>query len=126
MSKTLTLVLYHGPYASQRVDIGLLIAAKALEKGYNVNIFLYMESVHSAKKGQSPKYFPNVGEKLSELAQKGAKIKSCSRCAGARGYVEGEENDGIYPTSQYVSGVHIANLRDLGHWLKNSDRVLAL
>ncbi|MEM3587652.1 MAG: DsrE family protein [Candidatus Jordarchaeaceae archaeon] len=126
MSKTLTLILYHGPYASQRVNIGLSIAEKALEKGYKVNIFLYMEAVHSAKKGQAPKYFPNIGEKLEELAKKGAQIKSCSRCAAARGYVEGEEKDGVYPTSQYVYGTQIANLRDLGYWLKDSDKVLTL
>jgi len=124
--KTLTLVLYHGPYASQRVDIGLQIAERALRKGYGVNIFLYMESVHSPKAGQEPKYFPNVGKKLAELAEMGARVKSCSRCAAARGYVEGEEKNGVYPTSQYVKGVHIANLRDLGYWIRESDRVLTL
>ncbi|MBS7247918.1 MAG: DsrE family protein [Candidatus Freyarchaeota archaeon] len=126
LRKTLTIILYRGPYASQRVDVGLAIAEKALERGYGVNIFLYMDAVHAPKKGQMPRYFPNVGEKLRALAEKGARIRACSRCAAARGYVEEDAKDGVYPTSQYVDGVAIVNLRELGDWIKLSDKVIVI
>ncbi len=126
MGKTLTIILYRGPYASQRVEIGLAIAERALEKGYDVNLFLYMDAVHAPKRGQMPKYFPNIGEKLRSLAKKGARVRACSRCAAARGYVEGDAEGGVYPTSQYVDGVAIVNLRELGDWIKVSDKVLVV
>ncbi len=124
--KTLIIILHRGPYASQRVDIGLNIAEKALEKGYGVNVFLYMDAVHAPKRGQMPKYFPNIGERLRILVEKGARVRACSRCAAARGYVEGNADGGVYPTSQYVDGVSIINLRELGNWIKSSNKVLVV
>ncbi|MBS7287353.1 MAG: DsrE family protein [Candidatus Freyarchaeota archaeon] len=126
MGKTLTIILYREPYASQRVNIGLTIAEKALEKGYGVNVFLYMDAVHAPKRGQMPKHFLNVGERLRTLVERGARVRACSRCAAARGYVDGDADGGVYPTSQYVDGVSIVNLRELGDWIKTSDKVLVI
>ncbi len=88
--KTLTLLLLKGPYASQQAEYACKVAEKAIELGYNVNMFLYGDGVHAAMKGQAPKKFMNIGEYLTSLARKGVSIISCERCSRARGYVEGE------------------------------------
>ena len=88
--KTLTIVLTDGPYISEYAEIACKLAENAL-KLYNVNIFLYLDAVHIPKKGQNPSIFTNAGELFSGLAEKGAVIRACARCAGARGYVPEEE-----------------------------------
>jgi tRNA 2-thiouridine synthesizing protein D len=122
----LTLMLFSGPYGSQYADHMCLIADKALEKGYPVDIFLYSEGVHSHLKGQNPEKFFNVGEALTRLNNKGAVIKSCQRCSGARGYIEGEfdEKEDKYPSSKIVNGVKIYSLYGFIDMIESSDQLL--
>ena len=69
--KTLSIMLFTGPYGSQDADHMCRIAEKALDKGYGVQIFLYGDGVHAQMKGQAPKMFYNVGEALDRIAEKG-------------------------------------------------------
>ena len=64
---------------------------RAALKRYQVNIFLYLDAVHIPKKGQNPSFFTNAGQLFSGLAEKGAVIRACARCAAARGYIPEEE-----------------------------------
>lgn len=124
--KTLTILLFKGPYASQQAEYACRIAEKAVELGYNVNLFLYGDGVHAAMKGQAPKAFLNIGEYLTKLAKKGVLIKSCERCSRARGYVEGEfdaEKDS-YASSKVIDGVKIYGLYGFIEMLSKSDKVL--
>jgi tRNA 2-thiouridine synthesizing protein D len=124
--KMLTLMLFTGPYGAQYADHMCHVAEKALEKGYRVEIFLYGDGVHSQLKGQNPKTFYNVGEALTKLAAKGAVIKSCQRCSGARGYIEGEfnENEGRYPSSKAIDAVKIFSLYGFVDMIDRTDRLL--
>ncbi|MDQ1254551.1 MAG: hypothetical protein QG646_3821, partial [Euryarchaeota archaeon] len=88
--KTLTIILTDGPYISEYAEIAWKLTENAL-KHYHVNIFLYLDAVHIPKKGQNPSLFANAGELFSGLAEKGALIRACARCAAARGYVPEEE-----------------------------------
>ncbi len=74
-SKTLTIILTEGPYRSQYVEMAHNIAESALNNGYGVNLFLYMDATHIPKKNQNPHSFPNVGERLKHLIKKGAVCK---------------------------------------------------
>jgi tRNA 2-thiouridine synthesizing protein D len=98
-----------------------------LEKGYGVNLFLYIDGVHVPKKGQISLRFPNVEAKVKKLIDMGLKVKACVRCASARGYVEGPEDPQTctFPTTQYVNGASITELYDFPRWIKESDRVLS-
>lgn len=124
--KMLTLMLFTGPYGSQYADHMCRVAEKALEKGYRVEIFLYGDAVHAQLKGQNPKTFYNVGEALTRLAAKGAVIKSCQRCSGARGYIEGEfnEKEGRYPSSKAIDAVKIYSLYGFVDMIGRTDRLL--
>ena len=67
VSKTLTIILTEGPYRSQYVEMAHNIAESAINNGYGVNLFLYMDATHIPKKNQNPHSFPNVGERLRQL-----------------------------------------------------------
>ncbi len=81
----------------------------------HVRIFLYGDSVFSAKKEQAPpKGFYNIGEMLSKLAAKGAEIVSCLTCTKARGLKQ----------EDFVEGARVGKTLDLARWVKDSDNVL--
>lgn len=117
----MTIILTDGPYISEYAEMAYKIAKAAL-KEHQVNIFLYLDAVHIPKLGQSPSQFANVGELFRELAENGAVVRACSRCAAARGYLP--EKDGACP--DYYSGIKITSIYDLAEMLSKSDKVIAL
>lgn len=124
--KTLAIMLFSGPYSSQQADHACRIAEKALDRGYNVQIFLYGDGVHAQMKGQAPKAFFNVGESLERLVKKGAVIKSCTRCSTARGYVDGpfDEVEDRFPSDKSLDTVKIYSLYGFITMLGRADRLL--
>ncbi len=119
--KTLTIILTDGPYISEYAELAYKIASEAL-KGFQVNIFLYLDAVNIPKRGQRPSLFGNTGHLFQELAERGVLVRACARCAAARGYTAGE--DGI--CQDYHQGIKITSLYDLAEMLNESDRVIAL
>jgi tRNA 2-thiouridine synthesizing protein D len=119
--KMLTIVLTDGPYISEYAEMAYKMAKEALKKS-KVNIFLYLDAVLIPKLSQEPSLFGNAGQLFQELAQEGAVVRACARCAAARGYLAGEE--GVCP--DYYQGIKITSLYDLAEMLKKSDRVIAL
>lgn len=123
--KTLTIVLTDGPYISEYAEIASKLAEEAL-KQYQVNIFLYLDAVHILKKPK-PFIFNNVGELFTELAEKGAIIRACARCAAARGYLAEEDNTLKGSNCEdYLTRIKISSLYELSEMLKKSDRVISL
>ncbi|AKB17656.1 DsrE/DsrF/TusD sulfur relay family protein [Methanosarcina sp. WWM596] len=123
--KTLTIVLTDGPYISEYAEIACKLAENALER-YHVNIFLYLDAVHIPKKGQNPSFFINTGELFAGLAEKGAVIRACARCAAARGYIAEEETANGSNCGDYMPGIKISSLYELSEMLSKSDRVISL
>ena len=119
--RTLTIVLTDGPYISEYAEMAYKIALVAL-KEHQVNIFLYLDAVHIPKIGQNPTLFANVGKLFQELAESGAVVRACSRCAAARGYLP--EDYGVCP--DYYSGIKITSIYDLAEMLSKSDKVITL
>ena len=120
--KTLTIILTDGPYISQYAEMAYKIASEALKlKVFQVNIFLYLDAVHIPKEEQKPSLFADTGRLFQELAERGAVVRACARCAAARGYLADEE--GI--CSDYLQGIKITSLYDLAEMLKNSDRLIS-
>lgn len=119
-------MLFSGPYGSQSADFACKIAAKALDKGHRVNIFLYGEGVHAQMKGQAPKVFFNVAKALQAIATRGAIIKACSRCSQARGYIDGayDESQDRYISTKALDEVKIHSLYGFIDMLYSTDRLL--
>lgn len=116
--KTLTILLTDGPYISEYAEIAYKIANTAL-RNYNVNIFLYLDALHIPKLGQSPQQFINIGNLFLNLAERGANIRACPRCAMSRGY--DPENAIDYPKS-----IKISSLYDLEKMIDESDKIISI
>jgi len=126
VKKKLAIMLFSGPYGKQDADYMSRIAESALQKGYEVKIFLYGDGVHAQMNCQNPKSFLNIGEYLTKLADMGAEIKSCARCSGARGYTEGEFDEALdrYPSSKAVDAVKIHTLYSFIDMIKDCDKIM--
>jgi tRNA 2-thiouridine synthesizing protein D len=115
MSKALTIALMDGPYESANTTTAFRIAAAALQKGLNVNVFAYEGAVSLALKDQQPHANPVKGTTLEQeehpttrafiagllkLAQeKGVKLDwvNCGLCVDERGassWIEGVRRGG--------------------------------
>ncbi|MFQ6050971.1 MAG: sulfurtransferase TusA family protein [Candidatus Hydrothermarchaeota archaeon] len=114
-AKTLTVVLNRGPYISEYTDVALNLALKAREKGYNVNLYLYIDGVWAPHKKQNPKNFPNIEEHFKKMIEKGVNIKVCARCAEARGLTQ----------DVIVGDLPLVGLYDLIYWLKESHQSIS-
>ncbi len=123
--KILSILLTDGPYISEYAEIACKLAESAL-KQYQVNIFLYLDAVHIPKKNQTPSFFTSAGELFTELAEKGAVIRACARCAAARGYAAEEDTLKGSNCEDYLPGIKISSLYELAEMLKKSDRVISL
>jgi tRNA 2-thiouridine synthesizing protein D len=113
----MVIVLIDGPYISQYADIGYNMAKTALNIGYGVKIFLYMDGVHLPRKDQDPCTLPNISKNFEELIKNGCEIKACIRCAAARGYLD---------QSDYLEEVEITSVYDLAEWMDENSKVVLL
>ncbi|MCX6652212.1 MAG: DsrE family protein [Methanomassiliicoccales archaeon] len=94
MPKTLLIHLRSGSMMNMDSNCAVKLMSAALDKGYNVRLFGYGEGVTVIKEGQDPKRFPNVGNELKKLAERGATVVVCETCCAARGIHRGEEIQG--------------------------------
>ncbi|TAN64256.1 hypothetical protein EPN18_00420, partial [bacterium] len=105
---TVTIVLQDAPYGSEKVWNALRLSQALLTTSSKVRIFLYADSVVSAKKGQNPpKGYYNVGDMLEELIQKGVEVRSCLTCTQARGLQQ----------EDFIDGAVIGKTIDLARWV---------
>ncbi len=112
--KTLTIVLNRGPFISEYADMAVNLALGARKKGYNVNLYLYLDGVWVAHVRRD-KDFANVGEHLRSAMRKGVNVKSCARCADeARDITEDDQ----------IEGIPLVGIYTLIDWLKESDKVV--
>ncbi|MFH1328331.1 MAG: DsrE family protein [Candidatus Bathyarchaeota archaeon] len=118
--KTLTLILLRGPYSDELPYTAFRIAQKAHEKGYQVNVFAYLDGTYITHHKQFTKELPNVGELWSDIIKRGQfnpKLSyiACIRCTNARGI-----------TDEMANGVIIGGLYDALRWIRESDKTIAL
>ena len=113
MGKSLTVLLNRGPFVSEYADMALDLVLKAKEKGYDVNLYLYVDGVW-APHVKLKKDYANVGAKLRKALEIGVNVKSCARCAEARDALE----------EDIIEGIPLVGLFDFIDWLKESDKAI--
>jgi len=125
--KTIALMLFSAPFGSQCADHMCRIAERALDKGYDVEVFLYGDSVHAQMNEQRPKTFFPVGDALKGLIDRGAAVYSCEICSIARGYIKGELKDGKkdYSSTKVIEGIRFCSIYGFVEMLGRADRVLS-
>lgn len=110
-----TIVLQDAPYGNEKVWNALRLSEALISVGMNVRIFLYGDSVISAKKGQvTPTGFYNIADMMAALIKKGAEVRACLTCAKARGIKQ----------EDFIDGTVIGKTLDLAHWVKESEKVM--
>ena len=85
-SKSLGLLFFQGPYQSEAPETVCKIAHAALDKGYKVQIFCYMDAANAVLENQKevPGIY-NIGSNMCKLVEKGAIIRVCNLCLLVRG-----------------------------------------
>lgn len=71
-----TIVLQDAPYGNEKVWNALRLSQALISTGTGVRVFLYGDSVISAKKGQStPAGYYNIGAMMAELIKGGRRLR---------------------------------------------------
>jgi uncharacterized protein involved in oxidation of intracellular sulfur len=85
------------------------------ESEITVKVFLLGDAVICAKEGQkTPNGYYNLSKMIDSLIQKKVEIHVCGTCIEARGISEKE----------LVNGVQKGTMKELSHWVHESDKVL--
>lgn len=116
MSGTLGILLTTGPYTYQHSDTFFELASAALERGYSVEVFLYVDGVYNAKIEQDPSPERPMNEKFGELVEKGAVFHACGLCTLARGYDRLGED--------FIEGVEVTGLTEFAEIVGECDKLV--
>ena len=112
--KTLGILLNTSPYTFQNSHTLYDLAKAALEKGYGVKVFLFVDGVNNAKLGQDPDPDIPMEKKFQELAEAGVEFQACGLCTSARGFDQ--------RGSDFIEGVEVSGLTELAEQIGESDR----
>lgn len=129
-----TVILHDPPYTTERSWNGLRFAAKALDGGIPVRVFLFSDAVYVARKGQHPpEGAPNLEELLLAILKKGAAVSVCTTCVEARPYEPsgqaamcflGKKDGGLTP-GDLIAGVKMGTMAELVSWCRESRQVVS-
>lgn len=110
------MLLTRGPFQFENWETAYNIANAALDKGHEVEMFLYLDGVYNPIKYQT---FPDLPvmpkDRFAELAGKGAKIIACGVCVNARGLEKGKD---------YIPGITVGGLPDFAQIVSDVDRLI--
>jgi len=106
------------PYTYEDLDTAIKLAEAALNRGHDVTIFLFADSILSINGSVKPiRVDRNIPEKLKTLiAEKGLKVEICGICMDYRGVTK----DMIIP------GSNPSGLPELATLIYSSDRFVNL
>jgi len=109
-------VMLH-PYTNEDVDTAINIAKAAIEKGHQVAIFLFCDSVLAINTAVRPvKGDRNIPQILGELIEKGVEVHICGICFQYRGL----------DAEKIVPGAKLSGLPELASLIYESDRFVNL
>ena len=114
----LGVLLTLGPYQFENWETACNISNAALDKGHEVQMFLYLDGVYNPIKYQTfPDWTEMPKDKFAELVKKGAQIIACGVCVNARGLEKGKD---------YIDGVTVGGLPDFAQIVSEVDSVVKL
>ena len=106
------------PYSYQDLDTALRIAEAGLEKGHEVGLFLFADSILSTFTKVKPvRSDRNIPKQMQELIEnKGLRVDICGICMDYRGVMRNEAIPGAVPSG----------LPELAELVETSDRFINL
>jgi tRNA 2-thiouridine synthesizing protein D len=113
----ITIQVMAQPYTYQDLDSAIKIAEKALDKGHEVGIFLFCDSVLAINNLIKPirmdRNIPKILEQMIE--EKGLKVDICGICMDYRGINK----------DMIIKGANTSGLPELAELVYNSDRFIS-
>lgn len=105
------------PYTYQDVDTVMNLTEAALDKGHQVAIFLFCDSVLAANTPVRPiKIDRHIPQRMEKLAEKGVEIHICGLCYQYRGL----------DASKAVAKAKTSGLPECASLIMNYDRFISL
>jgi len=96
---------------------GLRLAAKLLDAGQEVRLFLMNDSVDMAREVCRPPegYDQDLSQMLRDLIARGVPVKVCGTCLA---------RCGLYKNQPYFAGAETSTMPALAEWVVDSDRIV--
>ena len=116
--KTLGILFNTSPYTFQNSHTFYDLAKAALDKGYGVKVFLFVDGVNNAKLNQDPDPDRPMNEKFQELADAGVAFQACGLCTSARGHDQGG--------ADFIPGVEVSGLTEFAEIIGEVDKFITL
>ena len=116
--KTLGILLTTSPYTYQNSHTFYHLCSTALEMGYAVKVFLFVDAVNNAKLNQDPDPDRPMNDKFKELADNGVEFQACGLCTSARGFDQ--------RGSDFIEGVEVSGLTEFAEIVGECDRFVTL
>ena len=107
-------ILRTAPYSNQNSDTVFELAKRAIEKGHNIEIFLYEDGTLNMRNDVKPTGERDIPARFAELIALGAKIVGCGVCAKFRGIAR--EN--------IIDGAKISGMATLAGMVESCDKLL--
>lgn len=118
------ILFFSGPYQAQAPETVVKLANAALDKGYEVQIFCYMDAVNSILCNQKQvEGIYHVESGFDEIVMKGALIRLCSLCLLVRGT---SKNCMKCKEEVYKGKLKRAGTPDMEKILKETDRFIVV
>ncbi len=110
MMGSLGILFYNGPVQYETPETVVEIARAAVDKGYKVRVFCFMDGVYATLQGheRTPEGMMNVEEAIKELISKGVEITICTLTADQRGVknvIEGVVKGGTPDLAEIIDEV---------------------
>ncbi|MGQ4912988.1 MAG: DsrE/DsrF/TusD sulfur relay family protein [Candidatus Thorarchaeota archaeon] len=115
--KVLGVLLTTTPYTFQNSHTFYEMCVAALEKGYGVKVFLFVDGVNNVKLNQDPDPDRPMNDKFAELVEKGVEFQLCGLCTSARGFDQ--------KGSDYIPGVEVSGLTEFAEIVGECDKFVA-
>lgn len=107
------------PYMHRSSLSAVQCLAAALEVQADIELYAYLDGVHSGHMSQSPTEFDNIGKGLEDLVELASKrnlrcqMLACSRCAAARGYSTWDDGQGLVISTCTIKPFKIRNINEM-------------
>ncbi|MHA1269892.1 MAG: DsrE/DsrF/TusD sulfur relay family protein [Candidatus Helarchaeota archaeon] len=116
---TILFISKETPYQTENTTTLINMAKAAQDEGHKVIIFMYMDGIYGALKGQFLEKGKAISEIFKKLIENGAEINLCNVCVKTRGFNEKDGN--------FIEGVKIGGLfKGLTISMEQADRVISL
>lgn len=104
------ILFYNGPIQNETPETVVEIARAALDKGYKVRIFCFMDGVYATLQGHEriPKGMMNIEKVFKNLISKGVEMVICMLTADQRGVkniIDGVDKGGTPDLAEIVDEV---------------------